>query len=867
MSMKKTKSEFRHILKRDGTKVPFDVQKITNAIFKASLAVGEPNWERAQELTQKVVEHLSKKEKRGGVPSVEEVQDFVERVLIDNGLAKIAKAYILYRQHRSQLRKEKAQVLNKSEDDIDEVDKRFDVNALRVLAARYLRKDEKGEILESPKELFTRVAVHGTLPSLFYDARVFKKTGKKNDPHQPIEFDCVKNEFKYAIGDYPLNRFHLEAVARLYDRFAQRGNIKVQWSGFLKLLKGGYFDSYAQEIKGYYDLMVSRKFMPNTPAIANFGNFLGMGSACFVLGVEDDIVDIMDKLRAAAIIFKSGGGVGYNFSDLRPEGDFVKTTGGVASGPISFMSMFDNMTDVIKQGGIRRGANMGIMNSSHPDILKFIKAKEGNKALRNFNISIYIEPDFWKYYDKKEPYPLVNPRTKKTVAYVDPQQLFETLAYQAWESAEPGVIFGDRVNEYNPFVKYLGDIRTTNPCGEVLLYPYESCNLGSINVWAFVQHKNGGKAHIDWKGMEDAVKIATKFLDNVVDVNKYPLPEIEEMTLSTRKLGLGVMGVADLLYELELGYNSKTGVDFMGKLMEFVNYYSKVASNELSKQRGPMPYHEKSFYKEGKLPISGVNEKKGQNFDWATVAKDVKKYGARNGYTTVIAPTGSISMIAGCSSGIEPVYSLVFEKNVTVGSFFYVDPVFESRMQKEGLMDDALLKDVSANRGTIGPLSYIPEKLKKIFVTAHDIAPKDHIRALAAFQRWTDSSISKTNNFPANATVEDVKEAYLLAYKLGCKDVTVFRDGSILNQVLVAPGESKSEREKKAKEKSKKESEFTQLKDEKAKGLAVYKKESSRTDANDSLGLSPTLVAEPEDDQGPDYVDTNAPKKCKVCSI
>lgn len=863
--MKKTKSEFRFILKRDGAKVPFDVQKITNAIFKASVAVGESDWARAEDLTEKILAHLSKKHKRNSVPSVEEVQDFVEKVLIDNGLAKIAKAYILYRQHRSQLRKEKAQVLNKREDDIDEVDKRFDINALRVLAARYLKKNEAGEIMESPKELFTRVAVHGALPSLFYDPAVFKKSGKKVDSYKSEDFDPTKHESKYAIGSYKLNQFHLEALQRVYDRFAKRGKMKVKWTVFLKMLKDGKFDGYEQEIKGYYDLMVSRKFMPNTPAIANFGNVLGMGSACFVLGVDDDIDDIMTKLRAAAIIFKSGGGVGYNFSDLRPEGDFVKSTGGVASGPISFMSMFDNMTDVIKQGGIRRGANMGIMNSNHPDILKFIKAKEGNKALRNFNISVYVEPEFWKYYEKKEPYPLINPRSKKIVAYVDPQQLFETLAYQAWESAEPGIIFGDHVNEFNPFVDFLGDIRTTNPCGEVLLYPYESCNLGSINVWAFVQHKNGGKAQVDWRGMEDAVKLATKFLDNVVDVNKYPLPEIEEMTLSTRKLGLGVMGVADLLYELELGYNSKAGVDVMGKLMEFVNYHSKVSSLELAKDRGPMPYHQKSFYKDGKLPLSGAQDKKSWNFDWAAVARDTKKYGARNGYTTVIAPTGSISMIAGCSSGIEPVYSLVFEKNITVGSFYYVDSVFEKRMQKEGLMDDALLKDVSANHGTLKTLSYIPEKLKKVFVTAHDIAPKDHIRALAAFQRWTDSSISKTNNFPANASVEDVKEAYLLAYKLGCKDVTVFRDGSILNQVLVSPGDKKSGKDKKSKEK--KESEFVQLKDEKAKGLAVYKKESANTTPDDSLDLSPTLVSAPDGGDDQDYVDTNAPKKCKVCTI
>jgi len=868
--MKKTKTvshkvSFSYVTKRDGSKVLFDTQKIAHAIFKASAAVGEVNWDRSVALTAQVVEQLSTKRKKGSIPSVEEVQDLVERVLIDAGLAKIAKAYILYRQHRAQLRKEKAQVLNKNEDAVDEVDKRFDINALRVLAARYLRKTEEG-IVESPKELFGRVATNAVIPSLFYNKKVFKKKGAASVDKAASEFDAAKNDGKYSIGPYALNQFHLESVVRVYNRFAVHGHVKISWAAFLKLLKNGYFNSYASEIEEYYNLMISRRFMPNTPAVANFGNFLAMGSACFVLGVDDDIEDIMNKLRAAAIIFKSGGGVGYNFSHLRPEGDFVKTTGGVASGPLSFMSMFDNMTDVIKQGGIRRGANMGIMNSDHPDIMKFIKSKEGNKAMRNFNISVNLKEDFWKYYDKKEPYPLVNPRNGKVVSYIDPQQLFESLAYQAWESAEPGVLFGDHINQYNPFLKYLGPIETTNPCGEVLLYPYESCNLGSVNVWAFVEHKNGGKAHVDWKGMEETVRIATRFLDNVVDVNKYPLKEIEDMTLGTRKLGLGVMGVADLLYELDLPYNSKSGLSFMEKLMEFINYHSKVESIELAKERGPMPLHNQSFYKEGKLPIAGFYDKKSWNFDWAAIARSIKKYGPRNGYTTVVAPTGSISMIGGCSSGIEPVYSLVFEKNVTVGSFYYVDPVFEERMQKEGLMDDALLKDVSIHRGTVGRLSYIPDKMKKTFVTAHDISPEDHIRALAAFQKWTDSSISKTNNFPADATVDDVRRAYLMAYRLGCKGATIFRDGSIQSQVFVAPGEKKE----KPKDKDKKGgSELVQMKDEKAKGLAVYKKEGANISEDDSLDLSPTLTATDatEDDVAIDYVDTNAPKKCKVCSI
>jgi ribonucleoside-diphosphate reductase alpha chain len=855
-SVSKSAIIVKNIRKRDGTLVEFNVTKISEAIFRSSAAVGEADWERAQTLASEVVAQLSERRPQSAVPTVEEVQDVVERTLINNGLAKVAKAYILYRQHRSQLRKEKALVLNKAEEAVDEVDKCFDINALRVLAARYLNKGDDGSIIESPKELFTRVAVHTTLPSLLYDKKIYRKVGKKNEVKQLADFDPVKNESVYSVGEYKLNRFHLEALKRMFDRLTLAGQLKVDWKEFLTLIKGGYFDKYAAEAKDYYTLMVERKFMPNTPAVANFGSHLGMGSACFVLGIEDNIGDIMDKLKAACIIFKSGGGVGYNFSHLRPEGDFVKTTGGVASGPLSFMSMFDNMTDVIKQGGIRRGANMGIMNSSHPDILKFIKAKEGNKALRNFNISIYLEPDFWTYYDKKEPYPLVNPRNKKRVGYVDPQQLFDLVAYHAWESAEPGLLFGDHINKYNPFLDALGPIETTNPCGEVLLYPNESCNLGSINVWAFTAKKNGDKPAVDWVGLERAIRLATKFLDNVVDINKYPLKAIEDMTLATRKLGLGVMGVADALYELDTPYNSKDARAFMEELMEFVNYHSKVVSIDLAKERGPMPYYDKSFYTKGKLPIAGPENEKNCRLDWKKISRDIKAHGVRNGYTTVIAPTGSISMIAGCSSGIEPVYSLVFEKNVAIGSFYYVDPVFEARMQKEGLMDEALLRDVSSRQGSVQHIAYIPDKLKKTLITAHDIQPDDHIRALAAFQQWTDSSISKTNNFPADASVEDIKEAYTLAYELGCKGVTVYRDGSIQSQVLVAPGE------KDKKVTPKKEGEVSAIKDEKAKGLAVYKKEGSYSADKDQK-----IVKEPDVCVEDEYVDTNAPKKCKTCQI
>lgn len=775
-------TRIKKIIKRDGRIVDFDRTKIENAIWKAIKATGGTDRELARKLSFQVVKILEETLKPGEIPTVEGVQDIVEKVLMANGLVTVAKAYILYRQKRAEIREEKKRILQK--DYLDEIDKAFDINALRVLASRYLRKDEKGRLLETPKQLFTRVAINVCIPDLLYDKRVFNKEGGEK-VHEIPDVNLDELDGKLLIGKYKLNKYHIEGLYRLYKRLNKEGKMRISWDKLINMMVNGEFNSYELMIEKYYRLMVDKLFLPNTPALANFGNPLGMGSACFVLDIEDSIDSIMETLKKAALIFKSGGGVGYNFSKLRPEGDYVSTTSGVASGPVSFMRLFDVMTEVIKQGGIRRGANMGILNINHPDIEKFIKAKEGNKALKNFNISVLILPDFWRYYEENKPYPLINPRTKKVIKMINPRLLLDMIAYQAWSSAEPGVIFYDNVNRYNPFLESLGPITSTNPCGEVLLYPNESCNLGSVNVWKFVKEKEDGKKDVDWDKLAETIWLAVRFLDNVIDINKYPLPEIEEMTLQTRKIGLGIMGLADLLYELELPYNSEEGREFMEKLMEFINYHSKLASIELAKERGTFPYFDKSFYKDGKLPFSGFYDKKSWRLDWDYICDQIKKYGLRNGYTTVIAPTGSISMIAGISAGIEPQFSLVYEKQVSIGTFFYVDPVFEDKMRQLGLYDDQLIRDVIHNMGSIRNIPYIPDDIKKIFVTALDISPEDHILALAAIQKWVDSSISKTTNLPPTATVDDVKRLYLLAHDLGVKDVTVYRYGSLTEQVLV----------------------------------------------------------------------------------
>lgn len=848
------------IKKRDGRIVSFEKERITNAIIKAFEVSAEKNGEKCEELAEYVFEKLSVKYKgqNNAIPSIEEVQDLVEEILIENGYAKVAKAYILYRQKRAEIRKEKQILLDKEE--TDEVDKNFDINALRVLKSRYLRKNSEGRVTESPKQLFERVALHVTLPEILYDEHIFKKLksqkyfkSQMDNINEEAEWKELEKYLKFAgklrVGKYVLNEFHIKFFYRAYLRFEAQGLMLMSFKDIVKKLQNDEFKKHEKTADEFYNLMVSRKFMPNTPAIANFGSFLGMGSACFALDVDDSIESIMNTLRNAAIIFKSGGGLGYNFSKLRPKGDFIKKTGGESSGPISFMNLFDTMTDVVKQGGIRRGANMGILNSNHPDIEEFITAKDGNKMLRNFNISVLMMPDFWEYLKKDKPYPLINPRTGEIYRYASPKFLFDRIVYQAWESGEPGMIFYDHLNDYNPFFTGLGPLICTNPCGELPLYPSESCNLGSINLWAFVkkENKKSDKKFFDWDDFGKTVRATTRFLDNVIDINSFPISSIEEMTINNRKIGLGVMGLGDMLYELEISYNSEAGLTEMELIAEALNYHSKLESIELAKKRGKFPHYDKSFYGEGRLPFAASEnlKKRTSRFDWQSVLDGIKKYGIRNSVITVIAPTGSISMIAGCSSGIEPVYSLIFEKNVAVGSFYYVDPVFEEKMLQEGLFDENLIKHILENKGSVQNISYIPPKFKKVFVTAHDIIPEDHIKALAVFQKWIDSSISKTINFPADATVEQMKKSYILAYELKCKDVTVFRDTSIKNQVLNAGGSKKESGISevnltknikqssisanvvdKSPEKYKDNKEATagliKLKDEKASGMAIY---------------------------------------------
>lgn len=796
----RNKSIFQ-IKKRDGRVVNFDESKISHAIYKALIATGKPDFQLAETLTQKVLEKITRNSfDKLLIPSVEDVQDIVESILIEDGLADTAKSYILYRHERRKIREDKIKILNKK--DLDEVDKSFDINSLRVLSSRYLLRDDNNDIIEGPKEMFERVAILVSISDILHDPFLFTLAGGYNQNVQEAEkyYDKI-NEFdlKLKIGDYYLNKYHFESLVRLYIELAIKGQMKVPFKELLKLIVQGKFVSYEEKIREYFELMVSKDFLPNTPTLMNSGARLGQLSACFVLDMPDDMEMIMKTSSDAAMIFKSGGGVGINYSDLRPEGDIVASTSGVASGPASFMRIIDTITDVVKQGGKRRGANMGILEAWHPDIEKFITAKTKPGVFENFNVSVGLWDDFWNSLINKNStkYTLKNPRTQEPIKHIDSHQLMDLISHSAWKSAEPGVIFLDNVNKYNPCIKAKnGPLRATNPCGEQSLYPYESCNLGSINLANFVKRKADGMFEFDWHRYEQTIRLASRFLDNVIDLNKYPVKEIDYNTKLTRRIGLGIMGIADLLFLLKIPYASKEGYEFMNKLSETLSYYSMEESVAIAKSRGPFSLFQETEYIHGKIPVAGYYEVPKENhfYDWDSLIGKIQKFGIRNSWTTTIAPTGTLSMIADCSNGVEPVFALVFEKRVTVGRFFYTNKIFENVLKENGLYNDEILTKIANNYGSVRGIREIPQFIQSIFTTAIDIHWTDHIMAQSIWQKWISNAIAKTINMPGDVTVEDVKSAYLLSHELGLKGVTVYRDGSRHEQVLHITGNNTLEK-------------------------------------------------------------------------
>jgi len=668
------------ILKRTGTIVEFDKGKITEAIFKAFVACGGGTKKLAENLSDKVMQSI-KSDYKSKMPTVEQVQDIVEKVLIEDDQAKVAKAYILYRQKRREIRDAK-KTLYGIDDDI-----KLSINAIKVLEKRYLRKDKNRNIVETPGKMFDRVALNIAQADLLYD--------------KDADISKTKKEF--------------------------------------------------------YEMMTTLDFMPNSPTLMNAGAPLQQLSACFVLPVEDTMEGIFDAIKNAALVHKSGGGTGFSFSRIRHKGDVVNTTSGMASGPVSFMKVFNAATEVIKQGGTRRGANMGILRVDHPDILEFVIAKEKSDTLNNFNLSVGITEKFMKAVEKDEEYDLLNPANGEVINRLNAKRVFNLIVTLAWKNGEPGIIFIDRMNRDNP-TPAIGEIESTNPCGEQPLLPYEACNLGSINLIKMVK-KEKGKTVIDWNKLKNTVRSAVHFLDNVIDMSKFPLERIAQMVKANRKIGLGVMGFSDMLIELEIPYNSQKAVKTAGEIQTFITKESKQMSQELALARGNFPNYDKSIFAKKKIPM-------------------------RNATTNTIAPTGTISIIAGCSSGIEPLFAISFIRNVMDGTeLLEANPLFEKIAKEKKFYSEELMRLI-ARTGTVAHISEIPEAVRKVFVTAHEVAPLWHIKIQAAFQKNIDNAVSKTVNFSNDATTADVEEVYMLAYKLGCKGVTIYRDGSREEQVL-----------------------------------------------------------------------------------
>ena len=674
--------QIQKIVKRDGRVVDFDINKITDAIFLAAESVGGKDRVLARALAYAVVEELSKQYKNK-TPTVENIQDVVEKVLIDRGHARTAKAYILYRHNKQEERQRRAFILGKEQEGEN---LHFSDEALKILRQLFLLKDEEGNILETPQEMLLRVAK--------YVAR--------------------------ADSQYHASDEEVKETERIF-----------------------------------YTIMANLTFLPNSPTLSNAGTKNSQLRACFVLPIEDTMESIFGTLRDAAVIHQRGGGTGFSFSQLRPKNDRVKRHSGVASGPVSFLKVYDAALDIIKQGGIRPGANMAILCVDHPDILRFIEVKRDKSSLKNFNISVSVTDRFMKAVEEDREYFIKNPRTEKYTGKLRARDVFAVITQNAWKTGDPGLIFIDEINRKNP-LKHLGEIETTNQCGEVPMLPYESCALGSIDVAKFVDEE---QRTIHWDNLRYTVHAAIHFLDNLIDVNVYPTKESEEMTKKTRRFGLGIMGFADFLFKLKVKYDSEEGLQTAEKLMSFIKETAYEKSEQLAEKRGVFPAWEGS--------------------DHHKVGRKM-----RNSCCLSLSQTGTRSILANTSAGCEPIFAVTYQRTMLSSSeFIYINPVFAKVAKEQSFYTPELMRKISLT-GSLQYLKEVPKEIRDVFVTAQDISQEGHIKMQSTLQKYVDNAISKTINLPRTAAIKGVEEAYLLAWKLKCKGITVYRDGSYEDQVI-----------------------------------------------------------------------------------
>jgi ribonucleoside-diphosphate reductase alpha chain len=680
MSEKIALTGIKSILKRDGRLVNFDITKIEDAIFKAAQSVGGKDKELSGGLALKVLELLEQKLK-GKIPNVDDVQDFVEKTLIEEGHARTAKAYILYRHKKKEERERRALITGGTN---AEENLKFSTEALKILERRYLLKNSEGRIAETPKGMLCRVAKNVAQADKLYGAKE-------------------------------------EEVKETEEKF--------------------------------YQLMKDLKFLPNSPTLMNAGTRSQQLSSCFVLPIKDNMSGIFGSLKDSALIHQRGSGTGFSFSRLRPKGDSVKGSQGVAAGPVSFMKVYDKALETIKQGGVRPGANMAVLRVDHPDIIRFIEIKRDLNSLKNFNISVAVTDRFMKAVETDKEYYIINPRLEKHVGRLRARDVFAMITQNAWKTGDPGLIFIDEINKKHP-VKQLGEIETTNQCGEAPLLPHEGIVLGSLNLNKFIIDND-----VDWDQLKESINTAVHFLDNVIDMNSYPNKLIEEQTKMTRKFGLGIMGFADLLVKLTIKYDSEEGLEMAEKLMSFIKLSAYEMSAKLAEKRGVFPaWKDSEHYKFSRR--------------------------MHNATCISISPTGTISILAGASSGCEPFFAISYHKTVFGDtSLVHLNKTFEKIANERGFYSPELIRKI-ASSGGIQSFKEVPKDVREIFVTAQDITPEWHVKMQATLQRNVDNSISKTINFPSTAAIKDVENAYLLAWKGKCKGITTYRDGSYEEQVI-----------------------------------------------------------------------------------